>query len=113
MPEVLRQAHDAQLPGKELPALPGVRKGLGGVMGAINTVEYKADCINCGAPLKGFQSKSGMYDPDGSTVQPEVCEEFYTDCIVCGQWHDYTVTVKEVDIVCVSTPRKDRNNASR
>ena len=58
-------------------------------MGMFNYVDFRCFCPRCGEPVDGFQTKSSKTYLYCSTVSPEECDDFYSECRKCGLWIEF------------------------
>ena len=63
------------------------------VMGMYDYVDFEAPCTNCGATVRGWQTKDG--ECFMATLKPSDVRNFYSSCIWCGTGQDAYVTPPE------------------
>lgn len=56
-------------------------------MGMFDWINFKMDCVNCGAVVDGFQSKDR--DCTLATLEPDSVNYFYSSCKSCGAWIEF------------------------
>ena len=71
-------------------------------MGMFDTVEYEADCPECGTRVFDWQSKDGPCAFE--VLRPEQVRGFHTVCPKCKAWLEGAVKVLKYRIDITATP---------
>lgn len=78
-------------------------------MGMFDYIDYECNCPDCGAVVKGFQSKDGFCVME--TLKPSDVKSFYSSCDKCKVWLEFTVVKKKITCPrCLEVSDYDSDN---